>query len=150
MSRKSESNMRTFVIDALEGLHPVAVESGWVCPGIPDLNYLGGWIELKCVKAWPVRESTPLRVDHFENEQRIWLRKRATYNFRAGMPPGSWLLLRVGEGALADWLLFQGDVAADRLGYSTKAELITWAHRWWEGGVRKEDLRAALWDPRLR
>lgn len=49
------------------------IESGLTEQGIPDVIYCirghTGWLELKFVKTWPLRESTPLRVDHLTLEQ---------------------------------------------------------------------------------
>lgn len=137
----TESNMRGRIVQVLAGLHPVAIESGYVNPGTPDVNFIGGWIELKCVMSWPARPSTPLRVPHFTNEQRIWLRKRC----RAG--GGAWVLLRVGKGHKADWIILRGDVAADHLGHCTRAELETHALRWWTPHLDEADLRRVLGYP---
>ena len=46
--------------------------------GIPDVSYsidggITGWIELKYTKEYPKRPMTPVRCDHFTQEQRYWL-----------------------------------------------------------------------------
>lgn len=54
----------------------VRIESPLTEVGIPDVCYtlLGhtGWLELKEIPAWPVRETTPLRVPHLRIEQVVF------------------------------------------------------------------------------
>ncbi len=107
--------------------HWVRVENR-VERGTPDVNFclpegIEGWIELKAVPRWPVRDG-PLRVDHFTKDQRWWLRKRAKYGGRAG------LLLRVDSGPKM-YLLLPGEWAAEELGEVTRDvlevnALVTW------------------------
>lgn len=90
-------------------LDPVRVENP-IHPGTPDVNIADGrWIELKCIAAWPVRPSTPVRIPHYTPQQRVWLYRRWK------TAPGSTLLLL---SVLSDrqWLLFDGDVAAKIVG----------------------------------
>jgi len=85
----------------LSGLDPVRVEN-MVNQGTPDVNYRGGWIELKYAPKWPALPTTPLRVHHFYKEQRVWLYRRAVTGGKV------FVMLKVGE----EWLLFEGKVAA--------------------------------------
>ena len=67
------------------------------------------------------RAATTVRLDHFTPQQRLCLMKR----WHAG--GNSFLLLQVGD----DWLLFDGDVAAEKVGRVNKEELyiiakVTW------------------------
>lgn len=95
-------------------LDPVRVENP-IHPGTPDVNLICGWIELKCLQRWPIRDSSYVRIPHFTPQQRCWLYRRWKYS------PGSvFLLMEVqSEG---QWLLFDGDVAAKVVGCSTTAE----------------------------
>jgi hypothetical protein len=63
------------------------------------MDGINGWIELKVIPAFPKRESTPVRIDHFTREQRMFLRARG----RAG--GYCFFLLRVGrrEHILVPW-----------------------------------------------
>ena len=115
-----EVSMRQHVVKSLRKLDAVPVEN-LVVPGTPDVEFIGGWIELKTEDDWPARPTTPLRLKRFEIEQRAWLRRRIRRGGRA------WLLLRVKR----EWLLFRGDTAADILGDSPKALLIEAALRYW-------------------
>lgn len=66
--------MRKIVVKMLQPLHGVSIESG-VGIGVPDVNCVYGWIELKSVDL-PVKPDTPVRVKHFTREQKIWLQLR--------------------------------------------------------------------------
>ena len=90
-------------------LDPVRVENP-IHPGTPDVNLATGhWLELKSIPGWPVRENTPLRIDHFTPQQRVWLYRRWI-----AAPGSTFLLLEV--RALRQWLLFDGDVASNVVG----------------------------------
>lgn len=84
------------------GLDPVRIEN-MTGPGIPDVNFKHGWVELKNADKWPVRGG-PLRLNHPPSPaQRAWLYRR----WRAGGL--AVLLVRVGK----EWFLFRGlDVPA--------------------------------------
>lgn len=118
----SESSMRGRVIMALKSLDACAIENS-THPGTPDVNYMGGWVELKCLDRWPVREGTPVRIRHFTREQRIWLARR----WNAG--GNSHLLLQVRD----EWLLFDGNIAAERVGKVPRMQMIGEAARVWLG-----------------
>ena len=119
-------------LDAL-GLDPVRVENS-ACPGTPDVNYTGGWIELKHENEWPKRVDTPLRVPHFTPQQRVWLIRRYLKGGRAFM------LLRVKH----DWLLFDGVTAAKIVGHLSKQELIMHALMYCPGGIDRQELQRCL------
>jgi len=106
------------------GWDPVRVENG-VDLGTPDVNTVFGWFEYKYVPAWPKRVRTPLRIDHFTPQQRVWLRRR----WIADGGFGAWLLMQVDK----DVLLFEGESAAVFVGVSTKEELFKEAKQVWEG-----------------
>jgi hypothetical protein len=130
-----ESGMRRRIIDVLTqaGLHPVAVENP-ACPGTPDVNHVQGWIELKQIKEWPSKSGSMVRVEHFTQQQRIWLRNRCRFGGRAH------LLIRVG----CDWLLLDGRYAADALGVAPKHELIAHAVAYWPKRLNEEELVRCL------
>jgi len=114
---RSESAMwkkvRPFLLAAK--LDPVRVENP-IHPGTPDVNLANGhWIELKSVEDWPARESTCFRIQHFTQQQRVFLYRRWKY-----APGSTFLLLEV--RATRQWLLFDGDVAAKVVGLVTTAE----------------------------
>lgn len=105
--------MRRRVVSALRPLHGVAVENP-ACPGTPDVSFVEGWIELKWVRRWPEKETTPLIVEHYTLEQRIWQMRRR-------MAGGTcWFLLQVSK----DWLLFDAVNAALHISKSTKFQLL--------------------------
>lgn len=125
----SEQSMSKVLMEALRPLHPLRVENR-ACMGTPDVNYTGGWIELKELPSWPTGE-WKVRIPHFTVEQKLWLRSRC----RAGGK--AYLLLKVGS----EWLLFDGQIAGEVIGETTAHELrgrscFRWftkeKHRWAE------------------
>lgn len=111
--KKPESEIRGKVVAALKPLRAFAVEN--LCDeGTPDIALTTGWIEVKRADAWPVRESTPLRLRHFTPAQRVFLREWCRAGGRA------WAYLAVGTEAF----LFNGTWAADHLGIDATREHI--------------------------
>lgn len=104
--------MRQKVVKALKTLDAVSIENP-VHPGTPDVNYTEGWLELKWARRWPKNASTPLRMDHFTPQQKIWLQRRARKGGTA------FLLLNVEQ----DWLLLTPNDASELLGSATRREL---------------------------
>lgn len=92
----SEKDMRAVVVKALKPLHAVSVENGCGV-GTPDVNFAGGWIELKSIDGLP-RDK---RIHHFTPAQRLWLRAR-----NEAVVGGAYLLVKVAR----DWYLFGGSV----------------------------------------
>jgi hypothetical protein len=78
------------------GLDPVRIENR-VAIGTPDVEFIGGWAELKHADKWPVRGG-PLRLPHPPSPaQLVWLLRRWT---RGG---AAWLILRVAR----EWFVFR-------------------------------------------
>lgn len=129
----SEQSMRQHVIKMLRPLDAVSVENP-AYPGTPDVNFVEGWVELKWAKRWPERDDTPLKLEHFTQQQRVWLVRR-------GAAGGNvWLLLCAG----GDWLLFHWSVAAQHVGKANREELLHLASYVWERGINAEGLISAL------
>lgn len=127
-----ESTLRGRVLQMLKELDAVPVENP-AMPGTPDVEYIGGWIELKQVACWPPRGG-PLRVDHLTPQQRAWLVRRSLRGGRAD------LLLQVAQ----EYLLLAGPVAARHLGYVARGELVDLADAYWPNGLRGPELLAKL------
>lgn len=108
----SEKGMRQRVVRALKSLDAISVENP-AYPGTPDVNYIGGWLELKWKRHWPKGADTPLRMPHFTPQQRVWLTRRARKGGTA------LVLLQVGQ----EYLLLLPDDAADFLGNSPRWRL---------------------------
>lgn len=131
----SEGSQRAKVVKALRSLHAVAIENT-AGVGTPDINYVGGWIECKQLDNWPKRADSVVRLHHdLTVPQRIWLKRRRRAGGRA------WVLLQVGR---RDWLLFDGEVAADILGSVTKSQLFEQAAWSSTTGLDEQALRNAL------
>lgn len=131
----SEHSQAERVIKTLKPLHGFRVENPCL-PGTPDVNCTLGWIELKWIEKWPARTGTPVRVDHFTPQQRIFGQKR----HRAG---GLALLLLQVEST-QDWLLFDGPTAARIVGHVPRAELLAGALAHWIGRDMEKNLVPCL------
>ncbi len=109
----SESNLAGHVMQALKPLDGLRVENP--ChPGTPDVNYIGGWIELKQQDSWPKKPETPLKLNHdLTQGQRIWLTRREE---KGGV---ALVLMQIAR----DYLLLSGGVAARLVGEATQEEL---------------------------
>ena len=70
-----ESDIRKKLVDALRPLDAQAVENP-INPGTPDIEFIGGWIEIKYIREWPAKDTTPVRIPHFTKQQRIWIANR--------------------------------------------------------------------------
>jgi hypothetical protein len=129
---------------------PVDNEACW--RGTADVSYVGthqpapgpcfvdkveGWIELKQLPSWPKRGGV-VSLPEFEPQQRIWLRQR----WAAGGDAS--LLLRVGNGRKAEWLLFTGPVAAEHVGKVGRVDLYERAHARSEGYLSGSWLASSL------
>ena len=103
--------------------------------GTPDVNYIGGWIELKQQDAWPKRPTTKVRLDHdLSKEQRIWINRREK---KGGTV---FVLIQVAR----DYLLLSGGTAATVIGEATQAELRSAALHVWTSKTLKEELLECL------
>lgn len=108
-----ESAMRQIVVRSLRSLDALSVEN-LVGAGTPDVNYIGGWIELKVLKQWPKRVGTCIKVPCFTPQQRVWLQKRW---MRGG---DVFFLILINT----DWLLFDGRTAGESIGRLNKEQMI--------------------------
>lgn len=131
----SEQTMRRRVVRTLRPLDAVAVENP-CCPGTPDVNFADGWIELKWLRSWPRDASSLVTLPHFTPQQRIWISQRWRRGGRV------WVLLQVGH----DWLLFDGQTAADKIGYYDRETLLVLATQCWMGGLRDEEFVECMRD----
>lgn len=131
----SEKALAGHVMKALKPLDGQRVENA--CGrGTPDVNYVGGWIELKQQDAWPKKPETPLKLGHdLTTEQRIWLTRREEKGGTA------LVLMQVAR----DYLLLSGGVAARLIGEATQVELKAAAiAHWTSAAAMKKDLVLCL------
>ncbi len=128
----SETTLRRAVINMLKPLHGVSVENP-AYAGFPDVEYIGGLIELKVVDRWPPRNGI-IRVEHFTPQQRVFLRTRWRLGGRCAV------LLRVKR----EWLLFDGDTGANMVGRANKYELLYSAAHHWKQKPSSEEFRKCL------
>tara|TARA_R110002167_G_scaffold93122_1_gene249752 strand:+ start:7833 stop:8240 length:408 start_codon:yes stop_codon:yes gene_type:complete len=103
--------------------------------GTPDVNYIGGWVELKQQDAWPKRPTTKVRLNHdLSLEQRIWINRREK---KGGTV---YVLLQIAR----DYLLLSGGVAATVIGEANEAELRSAALHVWTASEMKDQLLPCL------
>lgn len=109
----SEKALASRVVPLLRSLDALRVENPCM-PGTPDVNMITCWVELKQQDKWPVRETTPLKLDHdLTPQQRNWLYRRAERGGRA------YVLMQIAR----DYILLDGVVASDIIGEATQAEI---------------------------
>ena len=131
-----ESSMRRRVVKALWKLDAQPVENSAV-PGTPDVECIGGWIELKQLPKWPADPEGLVRIAHFTRQQRVFhIRRR-----RAG--GSSWFLLQVKR----EWLLLDGAIAALSIGRVRRRDLYDLAAHRSTGGLRKKELAECISRP---
>jgi hypothetical protein len=130
----SEHSLARTIVKVLRPLDAVRIENS--CgKGVPDVNYVGGWLELKQQDNWPKRPTTKVRLDHdLTKEQRIWINRREK---KGGTV---FVLLQVAR----DYLLLSGGTAATIIGESTEAELREAALHVWDAKTMKEEILQCL------
>ena len=107
----SEADFRRDFVFLTRGLDAHPIEN-LLKAGIPDVNLVTGWVELKWLREWPARATTIVRLDHYTDTQRQWLLTR----WQAG--GGAWLVLRCRQ----EWFCWTAP-AAQRVGFLTRTEL---------------------------
>ena len=129
--------MRGTLVSKLKPIHAFPVEN-MVRAGVPDVAYTLGWIELKWARAWPVRDTTPFKVDH-------WTRAQQRWHMRQWDCGGtSFVLLQVRQ----EWLLLTGPNAVEYLGLVPRQNLIDRTILYWDKGMKWAQLRQFLSDYR--
>lgn len=113
----SESTMRTKVCGILRKLDAVAVENR-VGPGMPDIAYIGGWIETKYTADFPKMADSPVTLTHgLLITQRVWIRR----HYRKGGTVH--VLVQISN----EFFLLDGMWACDLLGEADRETLTQWA-----------------------
>ncbi len=128
----SESSMRQRLVAALKPLDAVPIENS-LRAGTPDVNYIGGWMELKWLRSWPVRGGI-ISLPHYTNGQRLWLRRRGK---RGGV---ALLVLQVGK----QWLFFDWEYAWYIGRTETRIDLYENAVKHFPYGLKNKELVAWL------
>jgi hypothetical protein len=83
-------------------------------PGTPDVEFIGGQLELKQQDEWPKRATTKIKLKHdLSVAQRVWLCRRIRKGGRA------FVLVQISK----DYLLLSGGVASKILGEVNREEL---------------------------
>lgn len=67
----AETDLNKRLRSALYSRDPQRVENA-VGPGTPDIEYIGGHIESKQLRAFPKRPETVVAVEHYVQAQRSW------------------------------------------------------------------------------
>jgi hypothetical protein len=104
--------------------------------GMPDVEFVGGWAEIKWLPRFPLRASTPVRIPHYTDDQRRWLRTRQA----AGET--CFLVLQVRN----EWFVWDAD-GAQTVGHQTKEEMKQSAKAYWNHRPTPQEMSAALKSP---
>jgi len=129
----SESSMRQRLCVGLRPLDGQPIENR-LKGGTPDVNYIDGWMELKWLRSWPVRDGV-ISLPHYTNGQRLWLRRRGK---RGGI---AMLVLQVGK----HWFFFDWEYACDFVGKTATRLDLEWnAVKQFPNGLKNKELVAWL------
>jgi len=125
----SESSMRQRLCLGLRPLDGQPIENR-LKGGTPDVNYIGGWIECKWLRSWPIREGI-IKIPHYTLGQRLWLRRRGQ---RGG---NVHLALQVNK----QWLFFNWNYAYYYVGKTaTRLDLEEYAVKHFPNGLKNGEL----------
>jgi|SRR6056297_1476963 len=133
----SEARARSTLVKRLRVLdaQPVEVKGR---SGVPDLEHIYGWIELKFKPKWPkyLRDDTIIKWPHkLEPAQKVWLRRRVN---RGG---AAVLCGKVDR----DWFFWDcAKFELDLFDNQPKSEMIYTADRYYKGRLNNKDLIAWL------
>lgn len=111
---RPEATFRSEFNALIRPLRPVSVENMLTTPGLPDVCHIFGWAEIKISSKWPVKDTTPLRIDHYTDQQRKWAQNWV----EAG---GSYRLVCKVAG---EWFVFKVPDSLE-VGKLTRAEMVT-------------------------
>lgn len=128
----SEKGQRAAIIRALKMLDARAVENR-VGAGTPDVNFVGGWLELKWMRRWP-KKGGIVKIEHYTDTQRLWLARRWNAKGWTG------LLLQVGR----QHLLFEAPFACWSVGRCSQQDLYDGAVKVWQNGMKNAELRTLM------
>ena len=93
MRQSPESDFWKFLRDKMTGYWTAERVENILTAGTPDVSYgvpsHQGWIELKYMRQFPKRDTTKVKIKHWEPIQKQWIVKR-------GMVSGNcWMMIRV-------------------------------------------------------
>lgn len=110
----SESAFWNTLRDGMKGKWLAQRHEDAFSEGIPDVSFDmpgirgSGWIELKYLETFPKREKTIVRIPHYTNMQRLWIKYHGRINCR------TFLFVQVGR----EYFLFDWHTASDYVGRS--------------------------------
>jgi len=130
----SENSMKGVLVKRLSLLDACSIESPMTGIGIPDINFIGGWIECKAMKLWPKGcDIRPVKFPHpLSKEQQVWLYRRE----RAGG------LALVCVKVSNSWFFFSGrDIKENNLWDNmTRPQMYHWSLKVFERSLPEREL----------
>ena len=109
--------------------------------GTPDVAYstggINGWIELKYIRSYPQRYTTPILIPHLTSVQCSWLRRHGEAGGHC------FLLIRIQN----DFYLFSWRAAKLVKDGLTREGFKTNAVQWWNGTINWVTLASILGNP---
>lgn len=132
-----ESGFWSYIEKGMKGRWDASRHEDLLGLGVPDVSFgcggQNGWIELKYLPKFPKRPATPVKIRHYTNEQKIWLRKRG----KAG--GSTWLFLRIEK----EFLLFHWTKCRE-VGKLPIGELREIARARWVNRIKWDELENIL------
>lgn len=135
----AETDTRATFCKLIAALDPRPIENMLPPAGTPDVEYVGGWAELKYINPqdWPVRPTTEVKIKHYTDEQREWLLRRT----EAGEM--CWLVVQSGK----EWFFYNAYAAQD-VGYLTYDEMVSRATHYFSNKPEPQEVVSILTSPR--
>lgn len=136
----AESQTRSRFMRMIHILDPHPIENMLsIEKGMPDVEFIGGWAEIKWLPRWPMRKDTPVRIPHYTDDQRRWLRERQAAGERC------FLVLQIRR----EWFVWDAD-GAQTIGHQTRQEMIDGALAYWNHTPSSEEMLEAISMPLVR
>lgn len=135
-----EQGLYRYLKKGMKGRWHVQRHEDLYCSGIPDISFgikgCQGWIELKVLPKWPVKETTIVKIRHFTETQKAWLLNRGCHGGRC------YMLLKISSSR--EYLLFDYVQVKIHMDKRTKDELIEGCSAYYKNNIDFDSLALIL------
>lgn len=139
---KLENRLKQYLVGVMGSRWDVQSHEDRFSLGIPDLSYgigcVNGWIELKQIDKWPVKEETLVKPKKFTPQQVSWLKKR---NKKGGH---CFVFIRVNR---IEYFLFRADIARELRKGIPRKDYFCHCIAHWTKSVNPDELKTLLSAP---